>query len=112
MDAIEKSGAQSLSTKQKGKCPFCLESVEATVQESNYLRRDRCICPKCSEPVYVCRTPGCHHYAKGTSTYDHEFCPECTSSGAAVATEVGKGLLKVGVAALTVVAVTAVKEKK
>lgn len=35
--------------------------------------------------------PGCHEYAMGTSTYDHELCPSCTSKVA----NVGKSIFDV-----------------
>jgi hypothetical protein len=68
-------------TKQKGLCPFCEQIVApVVVVEKNNIRRDRCECPSCKEAIYLCRVPGCHDFAKGTSTYDHEFCPACTDS--------------------------------
>jgi hypothetical protein len=104
--------APPLPKKQIGKCPFCLELVEALILEGNTVRRDRCSCPKCDQPIFVCRTPGCHDYAKGTSTYDHELCPDCTATAANMAAEVGKTALKVAGAVAAAVAVAAVKGKK
>lgn len=82
-----------MNTKQKGLCPFCKNAVAAKIAEDNTLRRDKCLCPDCNEPVYLCRTPGCNDYAKGTEVYDHEFCTSCTeilySAGASVGGVVG-----------------------
>jgi hypothetical protein len=86
----------SLARKQIGKCPFCQKQVQALVIEENTVRRDRCECPECREPLYVCRTPGCHDYAKGTATYDHEFCPDCTTKMSGAAAEVGSAAIKAG----------------
>lgn len=48
--------------------------------EQNTARRDICKCPSCKKGVLICRTPGCHDYAKTGSIYDDELCPGCTSS--------------------------------
>src|SRR5215831_12960222 len=100
-----------MEKKQKGKCPFCLNAVEPDVIEENTIRRDRCRCPECRETIYLCRSPGCHDYAKGTSVYDHELCPACTETVGSVAAEVGKAALKVGVAVATAIAMAAVSAK-
>lgn len=81
-------------TKQKGLCPFCLEEVSPEVVEENRLRRDKCLCPKCKEHIYLCRTPGCHNYAKGTEVYDHELCPACTKAAAEFCDKYGELALK------------------
>jgi ribosomal protein S27AE len=104
-----------MSTKQKGICPFCGNNVAAEIIEENTIRRDRCKCPECGETVFLCRTPGCHDFAKGTQVYDHELCPSCTSTvadaGSGVAATVGKVVGAVAIAALSAVAVAAVKKK-
>jgi len=82
-------------TKQKGKCPFCDKSIQALVVEENVIRRDACKCPECGETVYLCRTPGCHDYAKGTEVYDHELCPSCTGTASNIAATVGKAAIVV-----------------
>ena len=61
--------------KPLGKCPFCGECVRAKVIEENFIRRDYCECSKCNSSIYVCRYPGCDHYAKGGDMYDDELCP-------------------------------------
>ena len=81
-------------TKQKGTCPFCKENVAAILVEDNTVRRDKCRCPQCNEFVFLCRSPGCHDYAKGTQVYDHELCPSCTET-------VTDGLKVIGKTALT-----------
>lgn len=96
-----------MTTKQKGKCPFCEKVVAPVIVEENTIRRDRCKCPECGEEIYLCRSPGCHDFAKGTSVYDHELCPSCSETVSNLASEVGKAALKVGVAVATVVAVAA-----
>ena len=65
--------------KPEGKCPFCGEIVRAQVVEENYVRRDRCQCPRCAEMLYVCRMPGCSNYAKGGALWDDELCLSCTA---------------------------------
>ncbi|NDV13954.1 hypothetical protein [Crenobacter caeni] len=100
-----------MTRKQKGKCPFCLESITPVLIEENTIRRDKCKCPKCDEEIYLCRSPGCHDFAKGTSVYDHELCPSCTDSVSSAAGEVGKAALKVGGAVLTAVLVAAASKK-
>ena len=94
-----------MDKKQKGKCPFCEKQVEAVVAEENTVRRDKCKCPECGEAIYLCRVPGCHDYAKGTSVYDHELCPECTEILSGLAATVGKaGLTILTAFASTVIA--------
>lgn len=100
-----------MTTKQKGKCPFCLKMVAPEIVEKNTIRRDRCKCPECGEEIYLCRSPGCHDFAKGTSVYDHELCPSCTETASNTAAEVGKAVLKVAVAVGTAVAVGAATAK-
>lgn len=82
--------------------------------EENTLRRDRCSCPSCDETIYLCRTPGCHDYAKGTQVYDHELCPSCTSTvaeaSASVASVAGKVAATVATAVLSTVALAAIKK--
>jgi hypothetical protein len=89
--------------KQKGVCPFCSKTVEPKVIEENTVRRDKLQCadPECGEYIYLCRSPGCHNFAKGTSVYDHELCPSCTDTVGTVAAEVGKTVLKVGATVAT-----------
>jgi hypothetical protein len=101
-----------LKKKQAGTCPFCTKLVSALVVEHNTVRRDKCTCPECKQPIYVCRTPGCHDYAKGTETYDHEFCPDCTGKMAALGAEVGKTALKVGGLIAVAAAEAAIRGKK
>ena len=96
-----------METKQAGKCPFCEKNVRAVVVEENKIRRDKCKCPECDEIVFICRTPSCHDYAKGTSVYDHELCPSCSDAAASAGKSVASGAGKVVVAAATV-AVSAV----
>lgn len=93
--------------KQKGKCPFCSSVISAVVDESNTFRRDKCRCPSCNEVIYVCRSPGCHDYAKGTESWDHELCPECTSKLDGAISTVSKYVLDAGKA----IAVDFVKSK-
>ncbi|WP_144106765.1 hypothetical protein [Paraburkholderia sp. BCC1886] len=100
-----------MPTKQKGKCPFCNQAVTPEIVEENTVRRDKLKCPECSEPLYVCRTPGCHDFAKGTAVYDHELCPDCTETAGNVAAEVGKAALKVGTTIATAVFTTLVLAK-
>ena len=99
-------------TKQKGKGPFGLKLVAPQIVEENTLRRDRCKCPECGEEIYLCRSPGCHDFAKGTSVYDHEFCPECTETISNTAAELGKAALKLAVTVGGAVAVAAINGKK
>lgn len=98
--------------KQKGICPFCNETVAALISEQNKLRRDKCLCPSCQETIYLCRTPGCNDYAKGTSVYDHEFCPSCTKRIADVAAVAGKYALEAGKAIAVAVVVGKLVPKK
>ncbi len=104
-----------MNAKQKGICPFCSKNVAAEIIEENTIRRDRCKCPECGETVFLCRTPGCHDFAKGTQVYDHELCPSCTGTvadaGSGVASIIGKVAGAVAIAALSAMAVAAVKEK-
>lgn len=69
-----------MASKQSGACPFCKNTVTAVIKEDNVIRRDKCSCPHCEKIIYVCRAPGCDHYAKGRNFYDDELCPECTRS--------------------------------
>jgi len=85
---------QEASLKQRGKCPFCEETVAANVVEDNSVRRDKCQCPNCGEFIFLCRSPGCHDYAKGTQVYDHELCPSCSDT-------VSEGFKVIGKSALT-----------
>jgi hypothetical protein len=101
-----------MNMKQKGKCPFCQKQVEPQILEGNTLRRDRCKCPECGEEIYLCRSPGCHDFAKGTSVYDHEFCPECTETISSTAAEIGKAALKIAISVGSAVAVAAINNKK
>jgi len=95
-DVTPKSIAGSVATKQKGVCPFCANPVLPLIVKANYIRRDQCRCPECNEIIYLCRTLGCHDFAKGTSVYDHEMCPSCTQTASGIASEIGKTALKVG----------------
>lgn len=103
-----------MNVKQKGICPFCGKNVAAEIVEENTIRRDKCRCPECDETVFLCRTPGCHDFSKGTQVYDHELCPSCTSTvadaGSGVASTVSKVVGAVAIAALSAVAVAAVKK--
>ncbi len=101
-----------METKQAGKCPFCEKNVRAVLVEANKLRRDKCKCPECEEFVFLCRSPGCHDYAKGTTAYDHEFCPSCTDTLAKVGGEVASGASKVAVAVAISVITSKVAGKK
>lgn len=101
-----------MTTKQKGVCPFCLKTVSPLIVEVNYVRRDRCQCPECKEIIYLCRTLGCHDFAKGTSVYDHELCPSCTGTASNVASEIGTTALKAGGAILTGLVLTAFTKGK
>lgn len=85
-----------MNTKQKGLCPFCDANVAADVLEARTLRRDRCRCPNCEETLYVCRSPGCHNYTKGTASWDHELCPECRSGLKGLMEVIGSALLGAG----------------
>lgn len=96
-----------MKTKQKGCCPFCGEAVSPIVVEENSFRRDRCKCPKCEATVFLCRSPGCHNYAKGTDTYDHELCPACTEAAVELGSKIASTLLDVG----KTVAVKALSDK-
>lgn len=69
-----------MAIKSSGVCPFCGSFIQARVVETNYLRRDKCRCPDCSNVIYVCRMPGCNNYTKGGDIWDDEFCPSCTNS--------------------------------
>lgn len=86
-----------MSSKHVGLCPFCNKEVRPRVVEENYLRRDKCKCPECSNIIYVCRTPGCTNYAKGGDFWDDELCPSCTSTlfdgGVSLATDFLPGIL-------------------
>lgn len=95
--------------KQQGKCPFCGNNVQATVLEENTIRRDKCSCPACGETIFVCRSPGCHDYAKGTSTYDHELCPACTATAADAASSAASVAAKAAVVVIGAVATAAAK---
>lgn len=61
-------------SKSKGLCPFCKTEMIPDIVESNFLRRDRCRCTKCSRIIYICRTPFCNDYTKSGELYDDEFC--------------------------------------
>lgn len=100
-----------MAIKHSGTCPFCKETITATISESNSVRRDKCICPSCKGTIYVCRSPGCDNYAKGGNIYDDELCPECTRSLTAHTGDIVKGVF-VAVAAVAVAAATAAKEKE
>ena len=104
-----------MDTKQAGKCPFCNKSVRAKIVEENTVRRDKCECPECGETVYICRTPSCHDYAKGTAVYDHELCPECTEAAgeasSSIASGVGKVVATVAGAALSAIVLGKISKK-
>lgn len=100
-----------MATKQKGKCPFCSKVVSPEIVEKNTVRRDRCKCPECGEEIYLCRSLGCHDFAKGTSVYDHELCPSCTETASNAAAEFGRSVLKLAVSAGTTIAKEAFREK-
>jgi hypothetical protein len=68
--------------KQQGQCPFCEETVKPEILIKTWRFgpiRDDLKCPNqnCGERIYTCRTPGCHHYTKGASGYDHQLCLSC-----------------------------------
>lgn len=67
-----------MATKHAGICGHCRETVNPIIIEENTFQRDKCVCPKCHETIYTCRTPGCDDYAKGGKSYDEELCPQCT----------------------------------
>lgn len=69
-----------MENKHAGLCPFCGENVTPVLSKKNTIRRDVCNCPSCKKELLICRTPGCHTYAKGGKIYDDELCPNCTSS--------------------------------
>jgi hypothetical protein len=81
------------------------------VTEENVLRRDQCECPECKEKIYLCRSPGCHDFAKGTSVYDHELCPSCTKTVSDAASEVGSAVLKVAGTVATTLILSALSGK-
>lgn len=93
-----------MSAKHSGLCPFCANVVTPVVVTENYIRRDVCKCPECSEKVLVCRSPGCTNYAKAGYLYDDELCPSCTSSIVSGAGEVLKWGLMAAAAAVATVA--------
>lgn len=99
------------SVKQKGKCPFCGEVVAAIVIDGNLVRRDRCKCPECEEYIFLCRSPGCHDYAKGTQVYDHELCSTCTDTIADGLKVVGKAALTIATTVVSGLLMAAVKKK-
>lgn len=110
---MESQDLTIVPAKQKGLCPFCSQAVEAIIVEENTARRDKCRCPQCGETVFVCRTPSCHDYAKGTASWDHELCPACSAQAGKAVVEVGKVAAKVAGTVVTAVLVAAVtKEKK
>jgi hypothetical protein len=100
-----------VSTKQKGICPFCNKAVAAHVIQGNTVRRDKCKCPECGEFIYLCRTPGCHDYAKGTDTYDHELCPSCTATAGEAAKGAGSFVAKAALIVLGIVATAFAKKR-
>ncbi len=87
-------------SKPKGKCPYCQEFMTPVVVEENAICRDKCKCSKCGEYIYICRTPGCHNYAKGGELWDDELCPECTSSVGRIAKDIATAALITGVGTL------------
>ena len=97
-----------MKTKHSGTCPFCKNTVRATVIEENVIRRDKCSCPECQETIYICRSPGCENYAKGGDVYDDELCPACTNG----VTGSGSTLLMVGLGAAITALVGSALEKK
>jgi hypothetical protein len=100
-----------MTKKHLGICPFCKELTTPSVAEDNTLRRDKCICPKCSNVVYVCRTPGCDDYTRGGDIYDDELCPACTASVVDCGTVAIKAAAYTAGAAIGAVAVAAASEK-
>lgn len=100
-----------MSAKQKGKCPFCENLVAPEIVEENTVRRDRCQCPDCKEEIYLCRSPGCHDFAKGTSVYDHELCPECTEIVSSGLATVGKAVLSLAGTVISGIILASVKKK-
>jgi hypothetical protein len=97
-----------MANKHAGECPYCGESVTPVLNKKNVIRRDVCSCPSCSKELLICRTPGCHTYAKGGQIYDDELCPNCTSSLISGTGEI----LKWGAMAAMTAIVAAVIEKK
>ncbi|MNC43716.1 hypothetical protein D3C75_925910 [compost metagenome] len=102
---------QEALLKQKGKCPFCEETVAATVIEDNTVRRDKCQCPNCNEFIFLCRSPGCHDYAKGTQVYDHELCPSCTDTVSEGFKVIGKSVLTLATTVIGGLILAAAKKK-
>lgn len=82
-----------MATKNPGICGHCRETVSPIIIEENYVRRDKCRCPKCQQDLYACRTPGCDDYAKGGKAYDEELCPGCTKALSESAGVLAKGAI-------------------
>jgi hypothetical protein len=99
---------QKVSSKHLGVCPFCADNVTPHLIEKNTIRRDLCECPSCKEKLLICRTPGCHSYAKGGNNYDDELCPSCTSS---LTSGIGEVLKYGAIAAATAIASAVVAKK-
>lgn len=104
---------QEASLKQKGKCPFCGETVAAIVIVDNSVRRDKCQCPSpsCNEFIFLCRSPGCHDYAKGTQVYDHELCPSCSDTVSEGFKVFGKSVLTLATTVIGGLILAAAKKK-
>jgi hypothetical protein len=97
-----------MASKHLGICPFCGDNVTPLLIEENTIRRDVCECPSCKEKLLICRTPGCHSYAKGGEIYDDELCPSCTSS---LASGIGEVFKWGAMAAVGAIASAAVAKK-
>ena len=82
-----------MANKHPGTCPHCRKIVSPRILGENFLRRDKCECTSCQGVVYACRTPGCGHYAKGSESYDAEFCPACANSLSETVASVAQSIL-------------------
>jgi pimeloyl-ACP methyl ester carboxylesterase len=55
-------------------CSWCYHQTHHTLEEKNYLRRNRYKCMRCSNTTYECRV--CRHMARGGRSWDDELCAE------------------------------------
>lgn len=82
-----------MANKHTGTCPHCRKIVSPRIVSQNLLKRDTCECTSCQGVVYACLTPGCGHYAKGSESYDAEFCPACANSLSETVASVAQSIL-------------------